>query len=77
MRHKFKVGQQVGQPVLPAHLRRANPDTYVIVQVLPETSHEPQYRIRALSSAAECVVWGTQIKEVEAEPSPSVKVTRH
>ncbi len=64
MRHKFKVGQSV----LPAHPRRADPDIYVIVQVLPETSHEPQYRIRALSSAAECVVQETQIKEANAEP---------
>jgi hypothetical protein len=37
-RHKF----QVGQTVLPAHPRRANPDTYVIVQALPETLHKPQ-----------------------------------
>ncbi len=67
MMHKF----QVGQTVLPAHPRGANPSTYVIVQVLPETSHERQYRIRALSSAAECVVGETQIKAMEAEPSPS------
>jgi hypothetical protein len=65
MTHKFKVGQTV----LPAHPRRDNPDTYVIVQVLPETSHERQYRIRALSSATECVVGETQIKEMETEPS--------
>jgi hypothetical protein len=38
MKHKFEVGQLV----LPAHPRRADPDTYVIVQALPETSHEPQ-----------------------------------
>jgi hypothetical protein len=43
---------QVGQTVLPAHPRGANPGTYVIVQVLPETSHERQYRIKALSSAS-------------------------
>ena len=36
MTHKF----QVGQTVLPAHPKGANPGTYVIVQVLPETSHE-------------------------------------
>jgi hypothetical protein len=61
MRHnKFKVGQLV----LPAHPRRADPDTYVIVQVLPETSHEPQYRIKGASSAIECVVRETQIKGI-------------
>jgi hypothetical protein len=73
MTHKF----QVGQTVLPAHPRRANPGIYVIVQVLPETSHEPQYRIRALSSAAECVVQETQIKKMRTEPSHSGKVSRH
>jgi hypothetical protein len=62
MTHKF----QVGQCVLPAHPRRAEPDTYVIIQVLPETSHERQYRIRSQSSAAECVVRETQIKDEEA-----------
>jgi hypothetical protein len=67
MTHKF----QVGQTVLPAHPRGANPSTYVIVQVLPETSHERQYRIKALSSATECVVAETQIKAMEAEPSLS------
>jgi hypothetical protein len=67
MAHKF----QVGQTVLPAHPRGADPSTYVIVQVLPETSHERQYRIRALSSATECVVGETQIKAVETEPVPS------
>ena len=67
MTHKF----QVGQTVLPAHPRGANPSTYVIVQVLPETSHERQYRIRALSSATECVVGEAQIKAMKAEPSPS------
>jgi hypothetical protein len=65
MTHKF----QVGQTVLPAHPRGANPSTYVIVQALPETSHERQYRIRALSSATECVVGETQIKAMETEPS--------
>ena len=53
---------QVGQTVLPAHPRGANPGSYVIVQVLPETSHERQYRIKSLSSASECVVGETQIK---------------
>ena len=67
MAHKF----QVGQTVLPAHPRGANPSTYVIVQVLPETSHERQYRIRALSSATECVVGETQIKALTTEPSLS------
>jgi hypothetical protein len=67
MRHKFNVGQLV----LPAHPRRADPDTYVVVQVLPETSHERQYRIRALSSGAECVVRETQIKGMKATPRPS------
>ena len=62
---------QVGQTVLPAHPRGANPGSYVIVQVLPKTSHERQYRIRALSSATECVVAETQIKVTEAEPSSS------
>jgi hypothetical protein len=62
---------QVGQTVLPAHPRGANPSTYVIVQVLPETSHERQYRIRALSSATECVVGETQIKALTTEPSLS------
>jgi hypothetical protein len=65
MRHKF----QVGQTALPAHPRRADPDTYVIVQVLPETSHEPQYRIKGASSAVECVVRETQFKAIRAKPS--------
>ena len=65
MRHKFEVGQSV----LPAHPRRADPDTYVIVQVLPEPSHEPQYRIKRASSAVECVVRETQIKAIRARPS--------
>jgi hypothetical protein len=65
MRPKFKVGQSV----LPAHPRRADPDTYVIVQVLPEPSHEPQYRIKRASSAVECVVRETQIKAIRARPS--------
>jgi len=65
MTHKFKVGQSVR----PAHPRRAQPDTYVIVQVLPETSHEPQYRIKGASSAVECVVRETQIKALKARPS--------
>lgn len=65
MTHKF----QVGQAVLPAHPRGANPSTYVIVQVLPETSHAPQYRIKGVSSAVECVVRETQIKAIRARPS--------
>jgi hypothetical protein len=73
MAHKF----QAGQTVLPAHPRGANPSTYVIVQVLPETSHERQYRIRALSSATECVVGEMQIKGVEAEPNHSGEVSHH
>jgi hypothetical protein len=60
---------QVGQTVLPAHPRRTNPDAYVIVQALPETSHERQYRIKSLSSATECVVGETQIKAMETEAS--------
>ena len=58
---------QVGQTVLPAHPRGANPGSYVIVQVLPKTSHERQYRIKSLSSATECVVGETQIKRMNAE----------
>jgi hypothetical protein len=73
MTHRFEVGQTV----LPAHPRRANPDTYVIVQALPETSHGPQYRIGALSSAAECVVDETQIKKVRAEADHPLEVSRH
>jgi hypothetical protein len=65
MRHKFEVGQSVR----PAHPRRADPDTYVIVQVLPETSHEPQYRIKGSSSGVECVVRETQIKGIRGRPS--------
>jgi hypothetical protein len=72
MTHRFEVGQTV----LPAHPRRANPDTYVIVQALPKTSHELQYRIRAVSSAAECVVQETQIKKAHVEPRHPTKVTR-
>ena len=67
MTHRFKLGQLV----VPAHPRRADPDTYVIVQVLPGTSHEPQYRIRAQSSGAECVVRETQIKGMRARPNRS------
>ena len=65
MKHKFKVGQSV----IPAHPRRADPDTYLIVQVLPETSHEPQYRIKGASSGVECVVRETQIKGIRRKPS--------
>jgi hypothetical protein len=65
MTHKFHVGETV----VPAHPRGTNPGTYVVVQVLPETSHERQYRIKALSSASECVVGETQIKAIEAEES--------
>jgi hypothetical protein len=65
MTHKF----QVGETVVPAHPRGTNPGTYVVVQVLPETSHERQYRIKSLSSASECVVGETQIKAIEAEAS--------
>ena len=60
---------QVGQTVLPAHPRGANPGSYVIVQVMPETAHERQYRIKSLSSATECVVGETQIKAMETEAS--------
>jgi hypothetical protein len=67
MKQRFDLGQLV----LPAHPRRADPDTYVIVQVLPGTSHEPQYRIRAVSSGAECVVRETQIKGTRARPNRS------
>jgi hypothetical protein len=67
MTHKF----QVGETVVPTHPRGTNPGTYVVVQVLPETSHERQYRIKSLSSASECVVSETQIKAMETEPSPS------
>ena len=66
MRHnKFKVGQSV----LPAHPRRADPDTYVIVQVLPETSHEAQYRIKVSSGGVECVVRETQIRRIRGRPN--------
>jgi len=65
MRHKFKVGQSV----LPTHPRRADPDTYVIVQVLPEPSHERQYRIKGTSSGVESVVRETQIKGTRSRPS--------
>jgi hypothetical protein len=57
MRHKFNVGQSVR----PANPRVKNPDTYLIVQVLPETSYEPQYRVKGVSSGVECVVCETQI----------------
>ena len=40
----------------------------MIVQVLPETSHEPQYKIKGALSAVECVVRETQIKEIRARP---------
>jgi hypothetical protein len=60
MKHKFDVGQSV----LPANPRRPDPDTYIIVQVLPLTSHEPQYRIKGSSSGIECVVRETQIKAI-------------
>lgn len=65
MTQKFEVGQTV----LPAHPRGANPGSYVIVQVLPTISHERQYRIKSLSSATECVVGEAQIKAMETEPS--------
>jgi hypothetical protein len=65
MRPKFTVGQSV----LPAHPRRADPDTYVVVQVLPETSHERQYRIKGTASRVECVVRETQIKGIRSRSS--------
>jgi hypothetical protein len=55
---------QLGQIVQPAHPQRAHPDTYRIVQVLSENSHEPQYRIWGLSCGAEVTVLETQIKAV-------------
>jgi hypothetical protein len=44
---------QVGQTVLPAHPRGASPGSYVIVQVMPKTSHERQNRKKTHSSASE------------------------
>jgi hypothetical protein len=67
MTHKF----QVGQTVLPAHPRGVRIGSYVIVQVLPKTAHERQYRVKSLSSATECVVGETQIKALKTEPSLS------
>jgi hypothetical protein len=57
MRSRF----QVGQSVRPANPQVNNPDTYLVLQVLPETSYEPQYRIKGVSSGVECVVCETQI----------------
>ena len=55
---------QLGQIVQPTHPQRVHSDTYRIVQILSENSHEPLYRIWGLSCGAEIIVLETQIKLV-------------
>ena len=62
MRHRFEVGQAV----VPAHPRRDCCHVYYIVQLIPETSYEPQYRIQEVKSGITCVVAEADIKVAEA-----------
>jgi hypothetical protein len=73
MRHKFNVGQSV----YPANSRVKNPDTYLIVQVLPETSYEPQYRVKGVSSGVECVICETQISSSRLLSGNAMSPMRH
>ena len=65
MRHKFEVGQTV----VPAHPRHDHHHVYYIIQLNPETSFEPQYRIQEAKSGITCVVAEADIKEVEVQPT--------
>jgi len=60
MNHKYKVGQSV----VPAITGRACPRTYQIVQLLPETSYEPQYRVMSVTDGIEFVVREREIRVV-------------
>jgi carbohydrate-binding DOMON domain-containing protein len=61
MRHKFEIGQAV----VPASPRKDRHHVYYIVQLIPETSYEPQYRIQEAKSGITCVVAETDIKVAE------------
>ena len=61
MRHKFETGQAV----VPAHPRNDRHHMYYIVQLLPETSYEPQYRIQQVESGITCIVAESDIKIVK------------
>ncbi|KLK91484.1 hypothetical protein AA309_19715 [Microvirga vignae] len=65
MRHKF----QVGQPVVPASPRQDRHHIYYIIQLIPETSHTPQYRVQEVTTGVTCVVLETDINAVEAQPT--------
>jgi hypothetical protein len=58
MRHKFDVGQAV----VPANPRRDCHHIYYIIQLIPETSYEPQYRVEEVNSGITCVVAESDIK---------------
>jgi hypothetical protein len=60
MNHKYKIGQSV----VPAISGKACPRTYRVVQLLPETSYEPQYRILSTSGEVEFIVRESEIKVV-------------
>lgn len=64
MDHKFRIGQSV----MPANSRQASPSTYRVVQLLPATSHEPQYRIQGVTSGIDCIVRESEIKAAEEAP---------
>jgi hypothetical protein len=65
MRHKFEVGQAV----VPASPRKDRHHVYYIIQLIPETSYEPQYRVQEATSGITCVVVEADIKVAEAQHS--------
>ncbi len=58
MRHKFAIGQAVA----PANPRKDRHHIYFIIQLIPETSYEPQYRVEEAKSGITCVVAESDIK---------------
>jgi hypothetical protein len=63
MRHRFAVGQAV---VL-ANPRKDSRHIYYIIQLIPETSHEPQYRLEEVKSGITCVGAESDIKRAKAQ----------
>lgn len=60
MNHKYRIGQSV----VPAVPGKPCPRIYRIVQLLPETSYEPQYRIQSASGEVEFIVRESEIRVV-------------
>ncbi|WP_230532774.1 hypothetical protein [Microvirga roseola] len=61
MVHRFKIGQTV----MPAACQRANPNKYLVVRQLPDTSYEPQYLIQGETSGIDCIVRESEIREAD------------